>query len=66
VHPRDIVKIVIALCDYEGVPPRMTPALIDEACFSYFVDAEASATWVSPAQLNGTAAVRPSVGSPVA
>ena len=51
VHPRDIVKIVVALCDYEGIPPRLTPALVDEACFSYFVDAEASATWVSPAQM---------------
>jgi predicted ATPase with chaperone activity len=56
VHPRDIVKIVIALCDYEGIPPRMTPALIDEACFSYFVDQTASAAWVSPAQANKNAA----------
>ena len=66
VHPRDIVKIVIALCDYEGIPPRMTPALVDEACFSYFVDAEASATWVSPAQMNGAVPARQPVGSPVA
>jgi SpoVK/Ycf46/Vps4 family AAA+-type ATPase len=50
VHPRDIVKIVIALCDYEGIPPRMTPALIDEACFNYFVDANKSTSWVTPAQ----------------
>lgn len=53
VHPRDIVKIVIALCDYENIPARMTPALVDEACFSYFVDETASSAWVSPAQLNG-------------
>lgn len=66
VHPRDIVKIVIALCDYEGIPPRMTPALVDEACFSYFVDAEASATWVSPAKMNGTAPARQPVSNPVA
>ena len=53
VHPRDIVKIVIALCDYENVPARLTPALVDEACYSYFVDKAVSAAWVSPAQMNG-------------
>jgi predicted ATPase with chaperone activity len=37
VHPRDIIKIVRALCEYEGTSPRMTPALIDEACTNYFV-----------------------------
>jgi hypothetical protein len=58
VHPRDIVKIVIALCDYEGIPPRLTPALVDEACFNYFVDSDSSTAWVSPAQMNGTAPSR--------
>jgi len=53
VHPRDIVKIVMALCAYENVPVRLTPALVDEACFSYFVDETASAAWVSPAHANG-------------
>ncbi|HEX3049264.1 MAG TPA: hypothetical protein VHP83_01305 [Aggregatilineaceae bacterium] len=38
VHPRDILKIVVAMCEYEGVPPRLTPQLIDEACRSYFVE----------------------------
>jgi predicted ATPase with chaperone activity len=38
VHPRDIVRTVISICNYEGVPARLTPALIDEACRSYFVD----------------------------
>ncbi|MBI2975536.1 MAG: ATP-binding protein [Chloroflexi bacterium] len=38
VHPRDIVKIIVSICNYESVPPRLTPALIDEACKSYFVD----------------------------
>lgn len=37
VHPRDILKIVAALCDYEDVPRHLTPGLIDEACRSYFV-----------------------------
>ena len=38
VHPRDILRTVQALCDYEGVPTKLTPALIDEACHSYFVN----------------------------
>ena len=37
VHPRDILRIVVAMCDYEGLPYRITPALIDDACNSYFV-----------------------------
>jgi hypothetical protein len=37
VHPRDLLKIVRALCEYEGVQPHMTPDLIDEACNNYFV-----------------------------
>ncbi|MBN1147344.1 MAG: ATP-binding protein [Anaerolineales bacterium] len=38
VHPRDILKIIAALCEYDGSPLRMTPELIDEACEGYFVD----------------------------
>jgi predicted ATPase with chaperone activity len=38
VHPRDIIKTVTALCDYEGADYHFTPELIDEACLSYFVD----------------------------
>jgi predicted ATPase with chaperone activity len=38
VHPRDILKIVVALCDYLDEPPHLTPSLIDEACQSYFVE----------------------------
>jgi len=37
VHPRDLLKIVVALCQYDGSPLRLTPELIDEACSSYFV-----------------------------
>ncbi len=37
VHPRDILKGVVALCDYQGIPYRLTPELIDEACRGYFV-----------------------------
>ncbi len=37
VHPRDILKIVLALCEYEGKPAQLSPQLIDEACRSYFV-----------------------------
>jgi predicted ATPase with chaperone activity len=38
VHPRDILKIVKAIAEYEGTEPRMTPDALDEACLSYFVD----------------------------
>lgn len=38
VHPRDIVRTIVALCDYEGIPPIMTSDLVDTACLSYFVD----------------------------
>jgi len=38
VHPRDILRTAISICDYEGVPPKLSPELIDEACRSYFVD----------------------------
>ncbi len=38
VHPRDILKIVVSICTYEGEPVRLAPELIDEACTSYFVD----------------------------
>jgi predicted ATPase with chaperone activity len=39
VHPRDLLKTIISICDYDGTPPKLTPQLIDEACMSYFVDA---------------------------
>lgn len=38
VHPRDILRTIIAICEYEDIPPKLTPELIDEACSSYFVD----------------------------
>ncbi len=38
VHPRDVIKTVVAICEYEGAEPRLSPQLIDEACISYFVD----------------------------
>jgi predicted ATPase with chaperone activity len=38
VHPRDLLKIIVAMCEYEGIPVRLTPQLIDEACRSYFVE----------------------------
>jgi energy-coupling factor transporter ATP-binding protein EcfA2 len=37
VHPRDLLKAVLGLCEYLGIPPQLTPELIDEACQSYFV-----------------------------
>jgi hypothetical protein len=44
VHPRDIVKTVISICNYDGTTPRLTPELVDEACESYFVDGNMAAT----------------------
>lgn len=38
VHPRDILKAIQAICDYEGIAPTLSPELIDEACCSYFVN----------------------------
>lgn len=37
VHPRDILRIVVSMCEYEGVPPQLSPSIVDEACDSYFV-----------------------------
>lgn len=54
VHPRDIVKTVISICDYENVPSRLTPELIDEACDSYFVDGDMAATLADQPSANGT------------
>ncbi len=41
VHPRDILKGVAALCDYEGIPNQLTSELVDEACRNYFVRPQA-------------------------
>lgn len=46
VHPRDLLRIVRALCDYEGLSSSLTPDLIDEACQSYFVDSGTDKTGV--------------------
>ncbi len=44
VHPRDILKIMVAMCEFDGVDPHMTPERIDDACKVYFVGIEES-TW---------------------
>ena len=38
VHPRDLIQTIVALCEYEEKPPKLSPELIDAACKSYFVD----------------------------
>jgi hypothetical protein len=38
VHPRDILKTTVSICEYEGIEPHLSPQLIDEACLSYFVN----------------------------
>ncbi|HSB66272.1 MAG TPA: hypothetical protein VLD65_06815 [Anaerolineales bacterium] len=37
VHPRDLMTIVLALCNYENRDIHLTDELIDEACEIYFV-----------------------------
>jgi DNA polymerase III delta prime subunit len=37
VHPRDILRTLVALCEYLGIQPQLTQELIDEACQDYFV-----------------------------
>jgi hypothetical protein len=43
VHPRDLLRIVKALCEYDNTPVRMTPELMREACVNYFVSQEGEA-----------------------
>ncbi|HSH04082.1 MAG TPA: ATP-binding protein [Anaerolineae bacterium] len=44
-HPRDILKTIIAICNYLDEDPVMSPAMIDEACESYFVDMDREKSW---------------------
>jgi predicted ATPase with chaperone activity len=45
VHPRDILKTIVSICDYEGIPVALSTELIDEACSSYFVDTSKPKAW---------------------
>lgn len=47
VHPRDLLKIIVSMAEYEAVEARLTPDAIDEACRSYFVDAAKPKAWKS-------------------
>ncbi len=42
VHPRDILRTLQALCEYEGINTELTPDLLDESCSIYFVDKKLS------------------------
>jgi len=37
-HPRDLIEHLVGIARYRGVPPRLTPELIDAAWDSYFVN----------------------------
>jgi len=37
-QPRDLINQALALAEYRGQPRRLTPALLEAACDSYFVD----------------------------
>jgi hypothetical protein len=41
-QPRDLVEQVVDLCRYDGREPAISRELLDKACASYFLDAEAS------------------------
>jgi len=45
VHPRDLLKIAKAMCEFEGIQPHLSPELINEACSVYFVDSNKAAHW---------------------
>ncbi|MBI5961733.1 MAG: hypothetical protein HY866_23550 [Chloroflexi bacterium] len=47
VHPRDLLKIIVSMAEYESIPARLTPETIDNACQSYFVDASRTANLLS-------------------
>mgnify|MGYP000079140564 CR=1 FL=1 len=34
---RDLLRTLVAICEYEGTTPRLTRELLDEACLDYFV-----------------------------
>lgn len=46
-HPRDILKTILAICEYSGEEPNMKAPMIDEACMSYFVDMSRKKGWSS-------------------
>jgi hypothetical protein len=37
-QPRDLIEQALGLAEYRGEPRRLTPALLEAACDSYFVD----------------------------
>lgn len=43
-HPRDILKIIKAMCEFEEVSFHLSPEKIDAACSVYFVESTGS-TW---------------------
>jgi len=37
-HPRDLIEHALAIAKYLDLPQELTPALLSEACASYFVE----------------------------
>jgi hypothetical protein len=56
VHPRDLVKTIRSICEYENTPPQLAATLIDEACASYFVDSGSRPHPTMEVPMNGVAA----------
>lgn len=57
VHPRDLLKTTISICEYLDIPAKLTPDLIDEACRGYFVDMTTHYSQTRPSA-NGASAER--------
>ncbi len=43
-HPRDIIEAIVDSAAYEDVSPQLTPATIDEACATYFLEPASAGT----------------------
>ena len=37
VHPRDLIGLIKDMSRFDGTPPRLTPAALDEAAAAYFL-----------------------------
>jgi hypothetical protein len=47
-HPRDLIDLVMPLCRYRGIEPRITDELLDAACTAYFIEQDEALGTPSP------------------
>ncbi|MEX2245922.1 MAG: ATP-binding protein [Dehalococcoidia bacterium] len=55
-HPRDIVDLVVDICQYHSETPAFTRQYVDAACHSYFVSLQEESTDAQKRQFGGLAA----------